>query len=140
MKGKPGLWLFACVAALAVACGSSAEVHDPDVFAHLSEWSIDLSNPRVESGAVDLEVANDGLLLHELVLVRESEAGSSLTTVNGVVDLAGLGTRLIGEVAELSPDDDIRATIDLPPGRYVVFCNIPGHFDAGMHTTLEASG
>jgi uncharacterized cupredoxin-like copper-binding protein len=27
-------------------------------------------------------------------------------------------------------------TVDLDPGNYVVICNIPGHYAAGMHAEL----
>jgi uncharacterized cupredoxin-like copper-binding protein len=30
-------------------------------------------------------------------------------------------------------------TVDLQPGRYVLVCNIPGHYKLGMHTALTAS-
>ena len=35
-----------------------------------------------------------------------------------------------------STDDPPALTVDLPPGRYVLFCDLPGHEAAGMASTI----
>lgn len=42
----------------------------------------------------------------------------------------------LGEVADLDAGKSGSLTLDLRPGIYVLVCNIPGHFMAGMWTTL----
>jgi len=42
----------------------------------------------------------------------------------------------LGEVSELDPGKSGELTILLKKGYYVLFCNIPGHYDAGMWTRL----
>jgi uncharacterized cupredoxin-like copper-binding protein len=42
----------------------------------------------------------------------------------------------LGEVAELEPGKKGSLTLELKPGLYVLYCNIPGHFMGGMWTTL----
>jgi uncharacterized cupredoxin-like copper-binding protein len=42
----------------------------------------------------------------------------------------------LGEVAELDPGAGGSLTLTLPPGKYVLACNLPGHFDSGMWTVL----
>jgi uncharacterized cupredoxin-like copper-binding protein len=42
----------------------------------------------------------------------------------------------LGEVAELEPGKSGSLTLELKPGLYVLYCNIPGHFMAGMWTVL----
>jgi uncharacterized cupredoxin-like copper-binding protein len=42
----------------------------------------------------------------------------------------------LGEVSELDPGKAGTLTLDMTPGTYVLFCNIPGHFEAGMWTTI----
>ena len=46
-------------------------------------------------------------------------------------------THDLGEVSELDPGKSGSLTVDLKPGLYVLFCNVPGHFMAGMWTTLK---
>jgi uncharacterized cupredoxin-like copper-binding protein len=41
--------------------------------------------------------------------------------------------------SDLDPGKSGAMTMDLKPGRYVVFCNQPGHFDAGMHLVFTVT-
>jgi uncharacterized cupredoxin-like copper-binding protein len=34
------------------------------------------------------------------------------------------------------PGESAPHTFDLKPGTYVMVCNVPGHYDAGMYGTL----
>lgn len=43
-------------------------------------------------------------------------------------------------VLEAEPGATAAETIALEPGTYVIFCNIPGHRDAGMEGTITVSG
>ena len=38
----------------------------------------------------------------------------------------------VGEIGEFKPGLTKRVTLSLKPGHYVLLCNIPGHFKAGM--------
>lgn len=42
----------------------------------------------------------------------------------------------IGEVADLEGQTQGTVTLDLPPGQYLLLCNITAHFQSGMHSTL----
>ena len=42
----------------------------------------------------------------------------------------------LGEVSELDPGKSGTLTLKLDPGTYMLFCNIPGHYMAGMWTTV----
>lgn len=139
MRNALGAFLLVVVVAIG-GCGGETDVENPDLSVGLTEWSVDLSSNDVEDGAVDLEILNSGLLLHEVIIVETTVPSDELETISGVVDLSKLDERLVGELSELSPGDNIRATIDLEPGRYVVFCNMPGHYEAGMHGVLTVSG
>jgi uncharacterized cupredoxin-like copper-binding protein len=39
-----------------------------------------------------------------------------------------------GEVSELDPGASGSLAVDLKPGKYVLICNVPGHFASGMWT------
>ncbi len=45
----------------------------------------------------------------------------------------------IGRIAksELGPGESASGIFDLAPGKYVLFCNLRGHYTNGMHTTFE---
>ncbi len=43
----------------------------------------------------------------------------------------------LGEVSELDPGKTGKLTVTLKHGNYLLFCNIPGHYDAGMWTKIK---
>jgi uncharacterized cupredoxin-like copper-binding protein len=101
---------------------------------------------QVHTGTVSVRVANMGLLMHELVILpltsgsvgertvgadgRVSESGSlgeaSATCAAGAGE--GIASHAMGWV-----------TLHLPVGRYELICNIPGHYESGMHAELDVS-
>jgi uncharacterized cupredoxin-like copper-binding protein len=42
----------------------------------------------------------------------------------------------LGEVSELDPGKGGSLTLDMKPGKYVLYCNVPGHYAMGMWTVL----
>jgi hypothetical protein len=77
-----------------------------------------------------------------LPLGHDQYAGQRAIGVDGKVDESGI----LGEASRTcGPDqgDGIRAaanawtTVTLPPGRYELVCNIPGHCGDGMHAELD---
>jgi uncharacterized cupredoxin-like copper-binding protein len=44
--------------------------------------------------------------------------------------------RPLGEVPELDPGKSGRLALRLSRGKYLLLCNVPGHFQLGMHKVL----
>ena len=56
---------------------------------------------------------------------------------NGIVKEAALdGVR---ELGDLEPGNSGTLTLDLKPGKYLLFCNLPGHFASGMYHVLTVT-
>jgi uncharacterized cupredoxin-like copper-binding protein len=90
---------------------------------------------RVHAGDVELVVHNKGPASHELIVVRD-RGGLPLRSDGLTVDEEALEKR---ETGTLEPDK-VGATrkldVHLAPGRYVLFCNMSGHYLGGMRTVL----
>lgn len=128
------------------AIGSTAKVT-------LQEYSIAAHPGLVQSGKVKFEVDNVGSVTHELVIFRASSP-SALPKVTkagersvGAIDEEAVPeTDMIGETGDVAAGKTVTKTFDLPPGTYVVFCNIDSkvngkvfnHFTHGMVATLIA--
>jgi hypothetical protein len=84
-----------------------------------SEWRLALSRPLVGTGLVTVELRNAGEDPHDLVVAPE-----------------GGGTPA-HHFPETDPGIYTAAGMQLPAGRYTLFCSLPGHAEAGMTATLQ---
>ena len=44
-----------------------------------------------------------------------------------------------GEIPDVEAGATKSADFELKPGKYVMFCNLPGHYAAGMYGTLTVT-
>ncbi len=102
---------------------------------------IEMDKTSVPAGKVTFEVVNNSKDtmhdLHEAIVVpiTGKEVVLPYNANENRVDEEASGD--LGEVADLEPGKSGTLTLDLKPGLYAVYCNIPGHYMAGMWTTLE---
>jgi uncharacterized cupredoxin-like copper-binding protein len=91
----------------------------------------------VPAGEVRVVLTNKGPVSHELLIFRAAH-GTLPTRPDGfTIDEDALQHRLVGEIGAAGPG--VRAfVVRLPPGRYVIFCNMAGHAASGMLTSFRA--
>jgi uncharacterized cupredoxin-like copper-binding protein len=125
-------------AALSVAfagCSSSGGVKATE-----SDFKIVLDKTSASSGDVTFNVNNDGPSTHEFVVFKTDLPEASLPTKkeNGavIVDEEGQGVTHIDEVEDVAKGASEDLTVNLKPGKYVVLCNLPTHYQLGMHASF----
>jgi uncharacterized cupredoxin-like copper-binding protein len=132
--------LLVAVGVLAVgpllgACGSSTPTPLPEtrVEVVLSEFAVEPTVLETGPGNTAFFVTNRGAIEHEFVVIRTDTAPDALVVADGVVDQASAG-EVVGEIETdvLQPDASGFMSVGLAPGKYVLICNIPGHYEAGM--------
>jgi uncharacterized cupredoxin-like copper-binding protein len=128
----------AVVAALAAACGSTAEVAGPDVHTvRITESDFRVKAPRrLPAGRTVLSVVNRGPDDHELIVVRARGNRLPLRDDGLTVDEDALEPVTLGTLEPGEPKSVRVLRVTLTPGRYVLLCNMAGHFFGGMHTQL----
>ena len=104
----------------------------------LKEWSLTPDKTSVPSGGETFVATNAGTVKHELVVIKTDLAPDSLKLSGDEVDEKASGQK-IGEIEEFSPGKTERATFNLQPGKYVLFCNIPDHYRQGVRTGFEVT-
>jgi uncharacterized cupredoxin-like copper-binding protein len=112
---------------------------ETDLTADVKEWSISLSGASTAAGEVAFGLTNAGNIPHEFIVVRSELSGEGLQAQVDAATSRLDETTLdaIGEQPEFSPGETKTLTLSLEPGRYVVLCNIAGHFSSGMYADLE---
>ena len=120
-----------------VGCAETDTVsRAPHTLVHISEkdFRIVVEPGRIPAGDVELVVRNQGPDTHELIMVRASRSQPPLRRDGLTVDEEALHE--VGAVEGVDPHGVRRVLLHLAPGRYEVFCNMAGHFMAGMHGEL----
>lgn len=106
------------------------------VTVNMGDFFFDPKDVTAEAGPVTISAPNDGNVVHELVLAKTStQPGGLPTTSDGTVDEAKLESQeeVAGEIADVEPGATKQVALKLTPGKYVMFCNIPGHYAQGMY-------
>ena len=121
---------------LLLGCGSGSEPGRRDA-ARTEIWQRDFkikAPGTLPEGPVDLEVYNQGPDDHELIVVRGS--GRLPRRSDGLtIDEDALDSETVGALEPGLGERDL--ALDLWPGRYEMFCNMQGHYMAGMHRSFR---
>jgi uncharacterized cupredoxin-like copper-binding protein len=123
--------LAALVAVEAVPARS--EAGSTKVRVVLKEWKLLTSARTVRAGKVTFEVVNDGTMKHELVVLRTDSHHHAVPVRGGVAIERGLR----GEVRPFAPGVTRTMTVRLKRGKYVLLCNLLGHYMAGQYAALR---
>ncbi|HEX9532854.1 MAG TPA: cupredoxin domain-containing protein [bacterium] len=78
------------------------------------EWSITFSTAALKAGPLKLTLKNEGSIEHNFI-IKEANV----------------------EVDSIQPGQSKEVTVNLKPGTYTVMCNIAGHAEAGMQTSIK---
>ena len=88
-----------------------------------------------QAGNVTFEVHNDGTIEHVFYVFKTDTDPANLPLNGNEVDEANAGTD-VGEIEGVPAGSIKMLTIDLQPGKYVLICNRPGHYQQGMHAAF----
>jgi uncharacterized cupredoxin-like copper-binding protein len=90
----------------------------------------------VSPGAVVVRVTNHGPDRHELIVVRVRGNGLPLRADGMTINEEALQRAEVGVLEPGAPGSVRELHVNLSAGRYVLFCNMSGHYMGGMHTML----
>ena len=109
---------------------------DETIHVRLTDNTIQLDADTAKAGRVTFAVNNaaNGSAEHELVVLRTDMDDAHLPVHKGQVTESRF--KKMGEVEDLAPGSTKRLSLKLAPGRYVLICNRPGHYEMGMHTSF----
>ncbi len=138
-RGRLIALTFMLVAAAAGCTRGNAAVHGRIVQVRERDFALTPNVERVPAGLLTFRVHNAGPSTHEFLIDRTSDAADALPlgtngmTVNedspALIPIASLNAIRLGQTRDL--------TVRLAPGRYVLFCNLEGHYRGGMYAAIE---
>jgi len=95
---------------------------------------------KAPAGVITFHVTNSSKdTIHEMIVMYLADPTKPLPYIDAEqrVDEDKAGDK--GEVSELDPGTAGSLTVALKPGRYLLICNVPGHFASGMWTEFEVT-
>jgi uncharacterized cupredoxin-like copper-binding protein len=100
------------------------------------DFKISAAAYQLRAGDTDLSVRNSGPDAHELIVVRETDTGMPLRPDGLTIDEDAVERTTVGALEPGQPGGVRHLRVHLIPGRYLLFCNMAGHYLGGMHTEL----
>lgn len=94
----------------------------------------------IKPGRVTIRATNRSQgLVHEVIVVRSPAHDAKLPYDDKTGQVIEKRISHLGEVSDLSPGKSGSLTLTLKPGDYLLICNQPNHYKAGMWTRLTVT-
>ena len=127
--------LVIVVSSACAAAGPADTSEVPSIYVDISDYKIVTDHPTIAGGHVVVGIRNHAAMAHELKVIKTDLAPDQLP-----VDAATAKAKEDGKVGELlniAAGASRKLVLELTPGKYVLICNVPGHYQLGMRTGLE---
>jgi uncharacterized cupredoxin-like copper-binding protein len=132
---KLALSLVALAAAALLVSPIGATPSKTLVKVQLKEFKVLPSPLSVKRGVVSFSVKNTGKINHEFVVLKTKTPPAKLPVKGG----KAVETGRVGRVGPLKPGTSKNLNLTLKSGKYVLLCNLPGHYQAGQRIGFTAS-
>lgn len=102
--------------------------------------AIRINQPSIKAGAVRFDVTNWSRgMLHEVLIVAVDNPQAPLPYDYAQAKVAEDQVKVLGDTGDLQPGASYTLDVTLTPGSYLLICNVPGHYAAGMATPLTVT-
>jgi uncharacterized cupredoxin-like copper-binding protein len=104
----------------------------------LEDYRITSPVATLPAGIVSFDVSNRGPSTHEFVIFETDRPADQLPLGEDglTIDEDSPFLRHIGEFSQVDIGRTGTLVLRLPPGRYVLVCNLEGHYLGGMHLAM----
>ena len=126
--------------ALAFALSSCSQAMEPlpsdvNVIVDMKEYSITLNVSSVKAGSVKFGIRNGGTMVHDFDLYKTDLPLDKLPIDGGSAKVKMDG--LVKQMTNIAANRSTTISADLAAGRYVIICNVAGHYQLGMRVSLQ---
>lgn len=129
--------LFSLVAQASTQQVVNITLQDPSDDSSLSGMVMKTDTRTVKTGRVTLQAVNDSKeLVHEVLVVPAPPERTQLPYDTKKDSVIEKHVHSLGEISDLRPGARGKLTLSLKRGTYLLLCNQPGHFKAGMSARL----
>lgn len=106
----------------------------------MAKMGINASPRQVRPGPVTFKVTNlASKIVHEVIVARLPDGTGKLPYDETTMMVKENALQAFGSVNEIDPSRSAALTLTLKPGKYMLYCNLPGHYMAGMWTVIDVA-
>ena len=130
--------LFMCVL-VANACSQGMEPlpSDVNVIVDMKEYAITLSVATIKAGTIKFGIRNNGTMVHDFDVYKTDLPLDKLPVDGGSAKVKMDG--LVKQMINIAANRSTTLSADLATGRYVIICNVAGHYQLGMRAELQVN-
>jgi uncharacterized cupredoxin-like copper-binding protein len=135
-RARAALALAAAISSaglLAITASPAETASGSAVSVALVEWKLLPGQVTVRAGRVTFVVRNEGTMDHEFLVLRSDRHHHSLKVKGG----QAVETGRLGEIPKIPAGTSKRITLKVPRGKYIMLCNMLGHYQAGQYASLR---
>ncbi len=115
-------------------------LEDSSTGGSISDMRMTLDQSIIKAGRINFQAVNrSSKLVHEVIVVKTAAKAPELPYSEKQARVIESRIRRLGEISDLKPGASGSLMLNLRPGYYLLICNQPGHFKAGMKVSLEVS-
>jgi uncharacterized cupredoxin-like copper-binding protein len=113
-------------------------LQDTNTGSGMTDMRITIDKEAIKAGRVTFQAENlSRTLIHEVIVVRMPAKTAVLPYSEKETRVIESRIRHLGEISDLKPGASGKLTLNLKSGNYLLICNEPGHFKAGMKVPFE---
>lgn len=102
--------------------------------------AIRINHDSVKAGEIHFDVTNWSRgMIHELLVVNVDKPDAPLPYNYAQAKVDEDQVKVLGDTDNLEPNASASLDVTLTPGTYMLICNVPGHYAAGMATPLTVT-
>jgi uncharacterized cupredoxin-like copper-binding protein len=132
-------WLAAMPCALADGT-VNVTLEDASEGGSLNGMKMTATPDSVKAGRITIHATNKSqALVHEVIVVRPPPNGAALPYDDKKGEVIEKRIKDLGEVSDIPAGKSGSLTVRLTPGDYLLICNQPNHYKAGMWTKLTVT-
>jgi uncharacterized cupredoxin-like copper-binding protein len=107
----------------------------PSLYVEMSDFKVTTDHPTITAGHVVMGIRNHASMVHELKVIKTDLAPDQLPIDGATAKVNEDGK--VGGLENISGGASRKLVLELGPGKYVLICNIAGHYQLGMRVGLE---
>lgn len=105
---------------------------ETSVDVRLIEFAVEPSVDSVPAGAVTFNASSEGVIFHNFKVIATDLAPDALPVDDALFAVDEEQVDIVANTADLNPGEQETLTVELAAGSYVLICNVPTHYGAGM--------